>query len=229
MSKCSEDLGDTPAYTMNSTIKSLLVATLSVATFSVARADGPTSAAPGSVQVVADNPVMGPPPSAEYVWMSGHWNSEGGQWKWIAGHWDLPPSRSAVWVAGHWVPQGGQWAWVNGAWNASETAQSPDSPPLPPGQNAAPAQGVPSPNSPPPIVAGQYAPDGQPPVVYQQVPVYGPYDYAAAYPGYYYGNPWGWGLYPALGFGLGWGFGGWGHWGHGGYGHGGSGHGGHFH
>jgi hypothetical protein len=178
----------------------------------------------------AESQIAGPSPSSAHVWMAGHWNSEGGQWKWMAGHWDLPPSRSAVWISGHWIQGSGGWVWVNGAWNVAEAPQSPDMPPQPPGQNPqaaqelnqAPAQGgqaVPMPSTPAPYVAGQYAPGGQVPIY--QGPAdgyYPPVDYSAADPGYYWnGYPWGWGIYPGLAIGLGWpGY--WG-WGHGGWGY----------
>jgi hypothetical protein len=172
-----------------------------------------------------DNQMAGPPPSSGHVWMAGHWNSENGQWKWVAGHWDLPPSRSAVWVPGHWMQGSGGWAWVNGAWNVAEVPQSPDAPPLPPGEGAAQnanqaqgGQGMPMPSSPAPNVAGQYqyAPGTQVPAIYQQpTDTYYPPDYSVAYPGYYWdGAAWGWGFYPGFALGLGW----WGPgWGHGGF------------
>jgi hypothetical protein len=186
--------------------------------------------------------------------MSGHWNSEGGQWKWVAAHWDLPPSRSAIWVGGHWVSSAGSWVWVNGAWNVSDPQQAQAGPPQPPGQY--PQAGVPSPSTPAPYVdgqfQGQYAPGGVARAI-DQAPSstdYGPLDDASAsypayaYPGYAYpaygwaGDPWFWG-FPgvALGFGFGPGFhggyfrGGRGYFGHGGFaghGFGGRGFGGHF-
>jgi len=200
------------------------------ATCAIGRAEqsaGAAVAAPANA-AVADNPIMSPAPSPDYVWMPGRWISEGGQWKWVAAHWELPPSRSAVWVAGHWVPQNGQWAWMNGAWNVTEgaAAQSPGTPPQPPGQ------GVPVPSTPAPSAEGPYA---QTPAGYQVPAVAdnGPVNYVY-YPDYYYaGDPWAWSLYyPYWGWGLGWGFAGYGYWGHGGYyghwGHGGgSGHWGH--
>jgi len=175
-----------------------------------------------------DGQIASAPPAEGYVWMSGHWNSEGGQWKFQPAHWELPPSRSATWVGGHWVPSGGSWVWANGAWNISDAAQAQSGPPLPPGQGAQSA-GVPSPSTPAPYVDGQYqaqyGPGGvvraidQPPTTVD----YGPIDYDAgyasypgyyAYPGYYWGDPWFWG-FPAvaLGFGFGHGF-------HGGFAHG---------
>src|SRR5580698_3404832 len=50
-----------------------------------------------------DSQIPGAAPAQGYVWMSGHWDSDGSQWKWVAAHWDLPPSPSATWVGGHWV------------------------------------------------------------------------------------------------------------------------------
>jgi hypothetical protein len=185
--------------------------------------------------VAADNPMVGPPPSNDYVWMSGHWNSEGGQWKWVAGHWDLPPNRNAVWVAGHWVQGSSGWAWMNGAWNVAEAPQSPGAPPAPPGQGAGQGapQGIPMPSTPAPNAQGQYySADGQVPVAYQGATVtdYGPIDYSTAYPGYYWtGAAWAWGIYPGpFYFGLGWGpgyYGGGRGYFRGGYGRGGFAHG----
>ena len=124
---------------------------------------------------------------------------------------ELPPSRGSVWVAGHWISQGGNWVWVNGAWNVSEPTQTETAPPQPPAPGSVPAgQTVPTPSSPPPLLSAEYGPDGtvravdQPPVTTD----YGPLDYSAASPGYYYwdaypywdGYPWVWG-YPGAYFG----------------------------
>lgn len=177
----------------------------------------------------AENQVAGPPPSPGHVWMAGHWNSEGGQWKWISGHWDLPPSRSAVWISGHWVQGGSGWVWVNGAWNVAEAPQSPSAPPQPPGESPTAAfqtpaqngQAVPMPSTPAPYAGGQYAQGGQPPGVYQAPgdTYYPPVDYTTVYPSYYSdGYPWGWGIYPGIALGFGWGPGYWG-WGRGGWGY----------
>lgn len=192
-----------------------------------------------------DSPISGPAPSSAYVWMSGHWNSEGGQWKWAAAHWELPPSRSAIWVVGHWVSSGGNWVWVNGTWNISEEQQAQAGPPQPPGPAVEAAQGGPTPTTSAPYVEGQfqaqYAPGGVAREVYPAAGTtdYGPsYSYPADYPAYDYSTyaypGYGWAGYPvywglpgfALGFGWGPGFRGYGRggYGHGGYGHGGYGH-----
>jgi WXXGXW repeat (2 copies) len=187
-----------------------------------------------------DSQIPGAAPSQGYVWMSGHWNSEGGQWKWVAAHWDLPPSRSATWVGGHWVSSSGSWVWVNGAWNVSDAQQAQAGPPQPPGPGVQgyAQQGVPSPTTPAPYVDGQYQAQYGPGAVTRAIDQdagttdYGPADSVAysgyGYPGYVYpaygwvGDPWFWG-FPgvALGFGFGPGFHGGGYYrGHGFAGHG---------
>jgi len=194
---------------MNSKTRIVLAGAAFMAACAMTRAQSPAVVAPQpNSMAAADNPMMGPAPSHDHVWMSGHWNSEGGQWKWVAGHWDLPPSRSAIWVAGHWIQGSGGWEWMNGAWNVAEAPQSPSAPPTPPGQDV--SQGAPMPSTPAPNVQGEYyAPDGQVPVADQGAMVtdYGPVDYSVVSPGYYWtGDAWAWGIYPGLFYyGVGWG------------------------
>jgi hypothetical protein len=224
---------------MNSRIRFIFAGAACAALCASVLAVVPGSAGESPVAPV-DSPIAGPAPSEGYVWMSGHWDSQGGQWKWVAAHWELPPSRSATWVGGHWVPSAGGWTWVNGAWNIADGQQAQGGPPQPPGQDTAAMNGVPSPATPAPMV-GQYGPGGverdadQPsaPVDYGIVDYSPAYYPAYGYPGYAYpyawaGDPYYWG-FPgiALGFGwgpgfVGWGRGGYGFRGHGGYfGHGG--------
>jgi hypothetical protein len=191
------------------------------------------------VTLVGDTQVQGAAPSASHVWMAGHWDSEGGQWKWVAAHWDLPPSQSATWVAGHWISESGKWVWINGAWNIGESAQAQAGPPQPPGQAgpdgvlATPAPYTPAPS---PYVNGEDGPGGVSRTVADGSVVtdYGPA--YATYPDYGYGYGYGYGGYPWLwdgaiiGFGFGPRFYG-GHYGYGGNrGHFNNGHagGGHF-
>jgi len=186
------------------------------------------SAAPqhASAQAAAEGQ-PGAAPSPSYVWMSGHWNSENGQWKWVAAHWDLPPARNALWVGGHWAAEAGKWVWVNGAWNVSDPGQAQSSPPEAPAGQAQP--GVPLPSTPPPLPEGDLAADGTVKAV-QMIPMttdYGPIDYSISDPGAYWAGdpywaayPWIWG-YPGAYVGLGWGPGYYGYGGRGGYwGHG---------
>lgn len=209
---------------MNSKIRIILSGAACIVAGSLACL-APSTANAQTPGPAADSQMMGPAPSSAYVWMAGHWNSEGGQWKWLAGHWDLPPTRSAVWISGHWIQGGSGWVWMNGAWNVAEAPQSPAMPPQPPGEPSAaagqngyqaPGQGMPMPSTAAPNVAGQYATGGQVPALYQPPTetYYPPIDYSSADPGYYWnGDGWAWGIYPAFALGLGWwgpGFGGWG-------------------
>ena len=177
--------------------------------------------------------VQGPAPSPAYVWMAGHWDSDGGQWKWVAAHWELPPAQSARWVAGHWTSQAGNWVWMNGAWSVGESAQAQAAPPQPPGQagpDGALSSQAPYMPAPSPYVNGEDGPGGVSrvdaegtvvtdygPAVYSTYPDYG-YSYGYGYAGY----PWLWDG-AVIGFGFGPRFYG-GHYGYGGhynYGHGG--------
>ncbi|MEQ1894799.1 MAG: hypothetical protein ABL998_19825, partial [Planctomycetota bacterium] len=42
-------------------------------------------------------------PSSAHVWVAGQHTRQSGQWAWTAGHYALPPSADLVWVPGHWV------------------------------------------------------------------------------------------------------------------------------
>lgn len=207
---------------MNSKTRIALFGAACIIGCALASAASPSASTENS-PAATDSTVAGQPPSQAFVWMTGHWNSDGGQWKWVAAHWELPPSRDSVWVAGHWVPQGGAWVWANGAWNVGDGAQAQAGPPQPPGQ------GVPTPSTPAPTMNGAYAPGGvvraidQPPVTTDYGPVdYGTAEYGAVYPDYYYwpGAAWYWGAFPGAFIDWGGGFYGWGgygHWAHGGY------------
>jgi hypothetical protein len=177
-------------------------------------------------------------PAQGSVWMGGHWDSIGGQWKWVAAHWEQPPAVSATWVAGHWVPQAGKWVWVNGEWNVGDAAQAQAGPPQPPAapgtlqDSPAQLENGPAPTTGAPYVDGQYGPGGVTRDAYQGEVVtdYAPAD--AYYPAYGYpyaydAYPWGWGWgAPFFAVGFGGRVGGYGHYG---YGHYGYGRGGYFH
>jgi len=56
-----------------------------------------------------------PRPSANAVWVPGHWKWNGREYVWISGHWELHP-KGAVWVPGHWKRTPHGWKWVPGHW-----------------------------------------------------------------------------------------------------------------
>ena len=59
--------------------------------------------------------VVIPAPSAQHVWIQGHWSWKG-RWVWEPGYWVIPPRPYAKWVPGHWRRQPGGWIWVAGHW-----------------------------------------------------------------------------------------------------------------
>ena len=72
--------------------------------------------------VVVDTPpapeveTMGVAPSANHVWIPGHWTRQGDRWMWSSGHWDLRPTSSSVYVPGHWEKRGDGYLWREGYW-----------------------------------------------------------------------------------------------------------------
>lgn len=55
-------------------------------------------------------------PSSAHVWVAGQHTRRSGQWVWVGGHYALPPSADVVWVPGHWVAHLHGYAWISGAW-----------------------------------------------------------------------------------------------------------------
>jgi len=55
-------------------------------------------------------------PSTAHVWVAGEHTRQDGQWVWSAGHYVLPPSADVVWVPGHWVQHLRGYVWIGGAW-----------------------------------------------------------------------------------------------------------------
>ncbi len=71
---------------------------------------GPTYAEgeeqPGEAEAAADPPApqaetYGAAPTANHVWIGGHWARRGHNWVWVAGHWHHNPHKK-VWVHGRW-------------------------------------------------------------------------------------------------------------------------------
>lgn len=55
-------------------------------------------------------------PSSSHVWIAGQHTRRDGKWVWVAGHYEVPPSADQVWVPGHWVAHLHGYAWIPGAW-----------------------------------------------------------------------------------------------------------------
>jgi hypothetical protein len=55
-------------------------------------------------------------PRAGFVWISGRWDWNNGQWVWVPGHWER--ARAAeVWIPGRWQLQGNYYVWIEGRWS----------------------------------------------------------------------------------------------------------------
>ena len=85
-------------------------------------------------------------PSAQHIWIGGHWRWQENRYAWIAGHWDLPPRANVVWVEPRWDKRGTGFVLAGGYW-----------------QEAAPAAPVVYAAAPPP--PGAAAPTSAPPTV----------------------------------------------------------------
>ena len=58
-----------------------------------------------------------PRPSAQHVWVPGHWTWQNNQYAWMGGHWETPPSNASVWVNPRWTADGGSYRFYEGYWN----------------------------------------------------------------------------------------------------------------
>lgn len=54
-------------------------------------------------------------PSANAIWVPGHWQWRGSKYVWVSGRWDANP-RGRTWVPGHWEKRSRGWVWVSGRW-----------------------------------------------------------------------------------------------------------------
>lgn len=53
-----------------------------------------------------------------FVWISGRWVQNNGQWVWMDGRWERERTGYA-WSDGQWERRGNQWIWVEGRWTVS--------------------------------------------------------------------------------------------------------------
>jgi len=56
-------------------------------------------------------------PSAEHVWIKGHYVREGNEYTWREGRWERPAVGFHVWVASHWDHERRGWFFVEGHWS----------------------------------------------------------------------------------------------------------------
>jgi hypothetical protein len=59
--------------------------------------------------------VAPPPPRPGYIWESGCWVRQDGEWVWVSGRW-VPAQPGYQWVPSHWAQAGDHWELVEGHW-----------------------------------------------------------------------------------------------------------------
>jgi hypothetical protein len=59
-------------------------------------------------------------PSANHIWIDGHWAWRGGQHTWVQGVWAMPPAVGYVWVPARWENVGGEYVFYEGHWNYAQ-------------------------------------------------------------------------------------------------------------
>ncbi|MFT3830171.1 MAG: YXWGXW repeat-containing protein [Opitutaceae bacterium] len=72
---------------------------------------------------------VGDQPSAEHVYISGHWRWQDGAYVWDAGHWEMPPTDGASWVAPRWEKRDNGYVLIEGYWQeaTAEASEANDS------------------------------------------------------------------------------------------------------
>lgn len=74
-----------------------------------------------------------PQPSAQHVWIQGHWRWQDGGHVWIAPHWELPPIPNAKWVEPRWEKKSNGYVLVEGYWEPPAGMPAvATAPPVPP-------------------------------------------------------------------------------------------------
>ena len=75
-------------------------------------------------------------PSANHVWIDGHWALRGNRQEWLGGHWALPPGKGYGWEPARWDRDGDRYAFREGHWRstvvpAPQVVYQPAPPPQP--------------------------------------------------------------------------------------------------
>jgi hypothetical protein len=55
-------------------------------------------------------------PGPRHLWIEDDWTLNGDAYTWNGGRWAEPPSANVVWVPGHWRHRHHGWTWVPGRW-----------------------------------------------------------------------------------------------------------------
>ncbi len=104
-------------------------------------------------------------PSAQHIWLAGHWRWQDGRYAWIAGRWELPPRANVGWVEPRWDRRANGYVLAGGYWQetapaATAVVVAAPSTPAPVYHSAPPPTPIYAPSSPPPttIVVEQAPP-----------------------------------------------------------------------
>jgi WXXGXW repeat (2 copies) len=88
---------------------------------SVARPDppGPSMAAVAPYPPPPRRAEIPPPvPSADSLWLVGHWSWAGAKYIWTPGRYVQRPTPTANWRPGYWDEEAGGWLWTEGHWES---------------------------------------------------------------------------------------------------------------
>lgn len=128
------------------------VAALLLAGGCIVPASSPWLAYVSPEPIVVDEPppptrveVRSPAPTADGVWIQGHWEWREGRYLWVEGRWERS-RHGYAWVAPRYVRRGAGWAYVRGHWRPATGSLATQSQrpvqraiPAPPAQRAVPA------------------------------------------------------------------------------------------
>ncbi len=62
-----------------------------------------------------------PAPNRGAVWIAGHWQWTGDEFRWLTGHWVEEPQ--GLWVPGFWIERPQGFVWIPGRWVNQENEQ----------------------------------------------------------------------------------------------------------
>lgn len=89
---------------------------------SAARVDPPAHLAAAVVAPYPPPPrraeIPPPAPSADALWLVGHWNWNGANYVWTPGSYIARPTPTANWVPGYWEQETRGWVWTGGHWES---------------------------------------------------------------------------------------------------------------
>jgi hypothetical protein len=71
-------------------------------------------------------------PTAQHVWVPGHWRWSEGAYVWESGRWEVPPTVNVSWVPPRWEQQGNGYVLKDGYWDETPATPAVPATPRPP-------------------------------------------------------------------------------------------------